>query len=93
MLDTGLGFSFATLRSEFYESTLRPYFLRDLRVKNALLGSREVREGKKSAKELRYLILEKLEEALPRVEHGATGRCHIPARYYPLSYSLASMIK
>jgi hypothetical protein len=37
-------------------------------------GSREVREGKKSAKGLRYLIAKKLEEAQPRVEHGATER-------------------
>ena len=45
----------------------RPYFLRVLRVKHAVLGSREVREGKKSAKGLRYLIAERLEEAQPRV--------------------------
>ncbi len=73
MLDTGLGFSFATLKSEFYESTWRPYFLRDLRVKNAVLGSREVREGKKSAKGLRWLIIKKLKEAQPRVKHEATA--------------------
>jgi hypothetical protein len=72
-LDTGLGFSFATPHSEFCESTSRPYFLRGLRVKNAVLGSREVREGKKSAKGLRYPIAKKLKEALPRVENWATG--------------------
>jgi hypothetical protein len=43
-------------------------------VKETMPGSREVREGKKSAKGLRYLIAKKLEEALPRVEHGATER-------------------
>jgi hypothetical protein len=69
-----MGFSFATPHSEFCENSSRPYFLRDLRVKHAVLGSREDREGKKSAKGLRYLILEKLEEAQPRVQHGATGR-------------------
>lgn len=36
-------------------------------------SSREVREGKKSAKGLGYLIAKKLEEAQPRVEHGATA--------------------
>ena len=73
-LDAGLGFSFATLCSEFRESTSRPYFLRGLRVKETMPGSRELREGKKSAKGLRCIIAEKLEEAQPRVEHGATGR-------------------
>ena len=92
-LDAGLGFSFATLCSEFCENSSRPYFLRALRVKKTMPGSREVREGKKSAKGLRYLIPKKPEEAQPRVEHGATGRCHISEQYYPLSYSLASMIK
>ena len=68
------GLAFPSPHTEFSESTSRPYFLRGLRVKHAVLGSREDREGKKSAKGLRYLILEKLEEAQPRVEHGATGR-------------------
>jgi hypothetical protein len=73
VLDTGLGFFFVRSHSQFCESTSRPYFLRALRVKHAVLGSREVREGKKSAKGLRYLNAKKLEEAQPRVEHGATG--------------------
>jgi hypothetical protein len=73
VLDTGLGFSSATLCSEFRESTSRPYFLRALRVNPASSLSREEREGKKSAKGLRYLIAMKLEKAQPRVEHGATG--------------------
>ncbi len=74
MSRAGLGFSFATPRSECRENTSRPYVLRDLRVKHAVPGSREVREDKKSAKGLRYPIAEKLEEAQPGVEHGATGR-------------------
>jgi hypothetical protein len=72
-LDAGFGFSFATPHSEFCENSSRPYFLRGLRVKEAMPGSREVREDKKSAKGLLYTIAEKLEEAQPRVEHGATG--------------------
>jgi hypothetical protein len=68
-----LGFSFATPHSKFCENSSRPYFLRALRVKEAMPGSREVREDKKSAKGLRYTIASKLEEAQPRVEHGATG--------------------
>jgi hypothetical protein len=72
-LAAGFGFSFATPHSEFCENSSRPYFLRALRVKHAVLGSREVREDKKSAKGLRYTIATKLEEAQPRVEHGATS--------------------
>jgi hypothetical protein len=72
-LDAGLGFSFVTPHSEFCENSSLTYFLRGLRVKETMPGSREVREGKKSAKGLRYLIATKMEEAQPRVEHGATG--------------------
>jgi hypothetical protein len=72
-LDAGFGFSFATPHLEFCQSTSRPYFLRALRVNPASSLSREEREGKKSAKGLRYLIAMKLEKAQPRVEHGATG--------------------
>ena len=52
-LHAGLGFSLAAIHSEFCESTSRRYFLRGLRVKETMPGSREVREGKKSAKGLR----------------------------------------
>ena len=67
-----LGFSFVTPHSKFCESTSRTYFFRGLRVKETMPGSREVREGKKSAKGLPYTVGDKLEEAKPRIKCGAT---------------------
>jgi hypothetical protein len=49
----------------------RPYFLRGLRVKNAVLGSREGREGKKSAKRLLSLTQQAMKKPSPV---SSTGR-------------------